>query len=101
MGNRASGAGQSDVDESGPPPTPVQLSHEAPCLDSVLRPSRSCSGEVPLSLDPDLEPEDEVEVPPPMEPISEQLLAAAAAGGSSGSGGVGKSEDSIAKRVRK
>jgi hypothetical protein len=69
MGNKAS-----SLDATPVPPTP-------PSLESVLRPSRSCSsGELPplpLKESGSLSElvggggEEEVEVPPPMQPISE------------------------------
>lgn len=77
MGNRPSGQSEEEA-TAHPPPA------------EALRPSRSCSVEVGLVDHNQGEEAEEVELPPPMKPISEQLLAATASA---------KGDDSHAKRV--
>jgi hypothetical protein len=73
MGNRSSSSSSSQQQRG-----PVGDTIVSP--DSV-RPSRSLGvGEIPLCTECDEGDEDTVEVPPPMAPISQQLLASAKGG---------------------
>lgn len=103
MGNRPSGQSEEEAAPTSQAPT-----------SAAIRPSRSCSGDVGLSdhhlhshhpphhhgaappasniTSTGEDAEDEVELPPPMKPISQQLLEATAKG---------TGEESQTKRVRK
>lgn len=74
MGNRSSTS--TTTAQSGDIPTPTATT----ALEvEALRPSRSCGADIPLTSETE-EVEEEVEVPPPMAPISQQLLASAKGG---------------------